>query len=115
MGWRAHRGNVLIPTFAFHRSQEMAERKDQAIESGLLPKRNVYMLSKLAKENEKNQELLIKYSRENQHFLETALHEHKEEINISLTDLKKDLKEQKDSINASLSSKAKFYQEKSLN
>lgn len=43
-----HRGNVLIPTFAFHRSQEMAIRIDQAIESGLLPKRNVYMLSKLA-------------------------------------------------------------------
>ena len=43
-----HRGNVLIPTFAFHRSQEMAKRIDQAIESGLLPKRNVYMLSKLA-------------------------------------------------------------------
>jgi Cft2 family RNA processing exonuclease len=43
-----HRGNVLIPTFAFHRSQEMAKRIDQAIENGKLPRCNVYMLSKLA-------------------------------------------------------------------
>jgi Cft2 family RNA processing exonuclease len=43
-----HRGNVLIPTFAFHRSQEMAKRIDQAIENGTLPKCNVYMISKLA-------------------------------------------------------------------
>ena len=43
-----HRGNVLIPTFAFHRSQEMAKRIDQAIESRVLPKCNVYMVSKLA-------------------------------------------------------------------
>jgi putative mRNA 3-end processing factor len=43
-----HRGNVLIPTFAFHRSQEMAKQIDQAIEKGILPKRNVYMVSKLA-------------------------------------------------------------------
>ena len=43
-----HRGNVLIPTFAFHRSQEMAKRIDQAIEDGVLPNRNVYMVSKLA-------------------------------------------------------------------
>jgi Cft2 family RNA processing exonuclease len=42
-----HRGNVLIPTFAFHRSQEMAKRIDQAIENGTL-RCNVYMLSKLA-------------------------------------------------------------------
>ncbi len=43
-----HRGNVLIPTFAFHRSQEMAKRIDQAIENGVLPNCNVYMVSKLA-------------------------------------------------------------------
>ena len=43
-----HRGNVLIPTFAFHRSQEMAKQIDQAIENGIIPKRNVYMVSKLA-------------------------------------------------------------------
>lgn len=43
-----HRGNVLIPTFAFHRSQEMAKRIDQAIATGALPKRNAYVLSKLA-------------------------------------------------------------------
>jgi Cft2 family RNA processing exonuclease len=44
-----HRGNVLIPTFAFHRSQEMAKRLDVAIENGTLPNRNVYMISKLAR------------------------------------------------------------------
>lgn len=43
-----HRGNVLIPTFAFHRSQEMAKRIDQAIENGALPRCNVYVVSKLA-------------------------------------------------------------------
>ena len=43
-----HRGNVLIPTFAFHRSQEMAKRLDVAIENGTLPNRNFYMISKLA-------------------------------------------------------------------
>ncbi|UCG45105.1 MAG: MBL fold metallo-hydrolase [Candidatus Bathyarchaeota archaeon] len=41
-------GNVLIPAFAFHRSQEMAKRIDQAIESGVLPKYNVYTISPLA-------------------------------------------------------------------
>jgi Cft2 family RNA processing exonuclease len=40
--------NVLIPTFAFHRSQEMAKRIDQAIQDGTLPKYNVYVISKLA-------------------------------------------------------------------
>ncbi len=41
-------GNVLIPTFAFHRSQEMAKRLDVAIERGVLPKYNVYTISNLA-------------------------------------------------------------------
>jgi Cft2 family RNA processing exonuclease len=48
-GTLKHRGNVLIPTFAFHRSQEMAKRLDVAIENGTLPNRNVYMISKLAR------------------------------------------------------------------
>lgn len=48
-GTLKHRGNVLIPTFAFHRSQEMAKRLDIAIENGTLPNRNVYMISKLAR------------------------------------------------------------------
>ena len=43
-----HKGNVLIPTFAFHRSQEMAKRIDSAIESGILPRYNVYTASNLA-------------------------------------------------------------------
>ncbi|HTY74560.1 MAG TPA: MBL fold metallo-hydrolase, partial [Candidatus Nanoarchaeia archaeon] len=42
------RGNILIPTFAFHRSQEMARRIDQAMENGVLPKYNAYTISKLA-------------------------------------------------------------------
>jgi Cft2 family RNA processing exonuclease len=42
------RGNILIPTFAFHRSQEMAKRIDQAMEDGTLPKYNAYVISKLA-------------------------------------------------------------------
>jgi Cft2 family RNA processing exonuclease len=42
------RGNILIPTFAFHRSQEMAKRLDTAIERGILPRYNVYTISNLA-------------------------------------------------------------------
>lgn len=42
------KGNVLIPTFAFHRTQEMAKRIDQAIENGVLPNYQVYTISKLA-------------------------------------------------------------------
>jgi Cft2 family RNA processing exonuclease len=42
------RGNILVPTFAFHRTQEMARRIDQAIENGTLPKYNAYTISKLA-------------------------------------------------------------------
>jgi Cft2 family RNA processing exonuclease len=43
-----HKGNVLIPTFAFHRSQEMAKRIDTAITRGILPRYNVYTVSNLA-------------------------------------------------------------------
>ncbi|UCC33004.1 MAG: MBL fold metallo-hydrolase [Candidatus Bathyarchaeota archaeon] len=42
------KGNVLIPAFAFHRSQEMAKRIDQAMEDDVLPDYNVYTISKLA-------------------------------------------------------------------
>jgi Cft2 family RNA processing exonuclease len=42
------RVNILIPTFAFHRSQEMCKRIDQAIENGPLPPYNVYEISNLA-------------------------------------------------------------------
>ena len=42
------KGNVLIPTFAFHRSQEMAKRIDWAMEKGVLPRYNVYTISNLA-------------------------------------------------------------------
>ena len=42
------RGNVLIPSFAFHRTQEMAKRIDQAMEDGVLPKYRVYSISQLA-------------------------------------------------------------------
>jgi len=40
-------GNVLIPTFAFHRMQEMAHRIDSAMEDGVLPRYNAYYLSGL--------------------------------------------------------------------
>ncbi len=43
-----HRGNILIPTFAFHRSQEMAKRLDTAIQRGILPRYHVYTISNLA-------------------------------------------------------------------
>lgn len=43
-----HHGNILIPTFAFHRSQEMAKRIDTAIERGILPKYHVYTISNIA-------------------------------------------------------------------
>lgn len=43
------RGNILIPTFAFHRSQEMNKRIDDAIDTGTLPKYNAYTLSNLAR------------------------------------------------------------------
>jgi Cft2 family RNA processing exonuclease len=42
------RGNILIPTFAFHRSQEMAKRIDTAIDRGILPRYHVYTISNLA-------------------------------------------------------------------
>jgi Cft2 family RNA processing exonuclease len=42
------RRNILIPTFAFHRSQEMVKRIDQAMSRGTLPKYNAYTISKLA-------------------------------------------------------------------
>ncbi|MCK4933029.1 MBL fold metallo-hydrolase [Candidatus Bathyarchaeota archaeon] len=42
------KGNVLIPSFAFHRSQEMAKRIDKAMEDGVLPEYHVYTISKLA-------------------------------------------------------------------
>jgi Cft2 family RNA processing exonuclease len=41
-------GNVLIPTFAFHRTQEMARRIDLAMIDGLLPQCNAYYMSGLA-------------------------------------------------------------------
>jgi Cft2 family RNA processing exonuclease len=42
------KGNILIPAFAFHRSQEMAKRIDQAMEDGVLPNYRVYTISNLA-------------------------------------------------------------------
>ncbi len=42
-------GNILIPTFAFHRSQEMAKRIDQAMEDGVLPHYNAYVITTLGR------------------------------------------------------------------
>lgn len=43
------KGNVLIPTFAFHRNQEMCKRIDQAMKEGIIPRYKVYTISNLAK------------------------------------------------------------------
>jgi Cft2 family RNA processing exonuclease len=41
-------GNILIPAFAFHRSQEIAKIVDQAMEDDVLPNYRVYTISNLA-------------------------------------------------------------------
>ena len=41
-------GNILIPSFAFHRIQEMARRIDTAMREQLLPRYNAYYISGLA-------------------------------------------------------------------
>lgn len=43
------KGNILIPTFAFHRSQEMCKRIDQAMKDKIIPRYKVYTISNLAK------------------------------------------------------------------
>lgn len=43
------RANILIPTFAFHRSQEMAKRLDEALSRHTIPNYNIYTISSLAK------------------------------------------------------------------
>jgi Cft2 family RNA processing exonuclease len=42
-------GNVLIPAFAFHRSQEIAKRIDRAMKLKKIPRYNVYYISELAR------------------------------------------------------------------
>jgi Cft2 family RNA processing exonuclease len=42
------KGNILLPTFAFHRSQEMTRRIDKALGDGKLRKYNAYYISGLA-------------------------------------------------------------------
>ncbi len=62
------KGNVLIPAFAFHRSQEMAKGIDQAMQDGDLQDYNVYTISKLAskitRHFNRHKELLTKKIRE---------------------------------------------------
>ena len=43
------RRNILIPTFAFHRSQEMVKRIDRAMSGGSLPRYNAFTISNLAR------------------------------------------------------------------
>jgi Cft2 family RNA processing exonuclease len=67
------KGNVLIPTFAFHRSQEMAKRIDDAMRHGLLPRYNVYTISNLANKiteffNENKEGFTKKIQRQKQPF-----------------------------------------------
>jgi len=67
------KGNVLIPTFAFHRSQEMAKRIDDAVKNGLLPRYHVYTISNLANKitgyfNENKEFFIKKIQRQKQPF-----------------------------------------------
>lgn len=41
-------GNILIPSFAFHRTQEMAKRIDRAMQEGEIPDYHAYTISNLA-------------------------------------------------------------------
>ncbi len=43
------RANILVPTFAFHRSQEMTKRIDDALDTHHIPNYNVYTISSLAR------------------------------------------------------------------
>lgn len=45
----SRRANILIPTFAFHRSQEMTKRIDDALDVHSIPNYNVYTISSLAR------------------------------------------------------------------
>jgi Cft2 family RNA processing exonuclease len=70
------KGNILIPTFAFHRSQEMAKRIDEAMESGLLPRYNVYTISNLANK-------ITGYFNENKECFTKKIQQQKQPFNYS--------------------------------
>jgi Cft2 family RNA processing exonuclease len=67
----ARKGNILIPTFAFHRSQEMAKRIDDAMKKGLLPRYNVYTISNLANK-------ITDYFNENKNFFTKEIQRQKQ-------------------------------------
>jgi Cft2 family RNA processing exonuclease len=70
------KGNILIPTFAFHRSQEMAKRIDDAMKNGLLPRYNVYTISNLANK-------ITGYFNENKEFFTKKIQRQKQPFKYS--------------------------------
>lgn len=70
------KGNVLIPTFAFHRSQEMAKRIDEAMKKGVLPRYNVYLISNLAKR-------ITRHFNENTEYFTKEIQQQKHPFNYS--------------------------------
>jgi len=72
----ARKGNILIPTFAFHRSQEMAKRIDDAMKKGLLPRYNVYTISNLANK-------ITDYFNENKNFFTKEIQRQKQPFKYS--------------------------------
>ena len=70
------KGNVLIPAFAFHRSQEMAKRIDEAIKDGVLPRYNVYTISNLANK-------ITGYFNENKECFTKKIQQQKQPFNYS--------------------------------
>jgi Cft2 family RNA processing exonuclease len=70
------KGNVLIPTFAFHRSQEMAKRIDDAMKEGVLPRYNVYTISNLANK-------ITDYFNENKECFTKKIQQQKQPFNYS--------------------------------
>lgn len=70
------KGNVLIPTFAFHRNQEMAKRIDDAMKKGVLPRYNVYTISNLANK-------ITDYFNENKECFTKRIQQQKQPFNYS--------------------------------
>lgn len=70
------KGNVLIPTFAFHRCQEMSRRIDLAIKTKRIPQYNAYYISGLAHN-------ITKFFNEYKELLRTQIKKHTAPFNYS--------------------------------
>ncbi len=67
-------GNVLVPAFAFHRSQEIAKIVDQAMADSVLPDYRVYIVSRLARE-------IAQHFNSNKQFFTKEIQEQKQPFN----------------------------------